>query len=210
MSKSIGVFLVFVFVSWILSKEMYLSSLVEGNARCTSNKKNDFRPSEKKTQKITVPVTTSLATTSLRVLPPYLSRQLFISIIIQGLIPILWAVRSQLYVYGTLDLIVWLCGMNYWRDPYYKSWSRTIDVSIILIVTGCHLGHQLVIRNRLTWLYCYILLLAGGCYWKARKTRKQSLQKSVNWHKRMHFCGLISSIVAYINVTNHAFFLSNT
>lgn len=52
MSKSIGVFLVF--VSWILSKEMYLSSLVEGNARCTSNKKNDFRPSEKKIQKITV------------------------------------------------------------------------------------------------------------------------------------------------------------
>ena len=52
MSKSIGVFLVF--VSWILLKEMYLSSLVEGNARCTSNKKNDFRPSEKKIQKITV------------------------------------------------------------------------------------------------------------------------------------------------------------
>lgn len=199
MSKSIGVFLVF--VSWILSKEMYLSSLVEGNARCTSNKKIDFRPSEKKIQKITVPVTTSLATTSLRVLPPYLSRQLFISIIIQGLIPILWAVRSQLYVYGTLDLIVWLCGMNYWRDPYYKSWSRTIDVSIILIVTGCHLGHQLVIRNRLTWLYCYVLLLAGGCYWKARTTKKQSLQKSVNWHKRLHFCGVVSAIVAYINVT---------
>lgn len=199
MSKSIGVFLVF--VSWILSKEMYLSSLVEGNARCTSNKKIDFRPSEKKNQKITVPVTTSLATTSLRVLPPYLSRQLFISIIIQGLIPILWAVRSQLYVYGTLDLIVWLCGMNYWRDPYYKSWSRTIDVSIILIVTGCHLGHQLVIRNRLTWLYCYVLLLAGGCYWKARTTKKQSLQKSVNWHKRLHFCGVVSAIVAYINVT---------
>ena len=199
MSKSIGVFLVF--VSWILSKEMYLSSLVEGNARCTSNKKIDFRPSEKKTQKITVPVTTPLSTTSLRVLPPYLSRQLFISIIIQGLIPILWAVRSQLYVYGTLDLIVWLCGMNYWRDPYYKSWSRTIDVSIILIVTGCHLGHQLVIRNRLTWLYCYVLLLAGGCYWKARTTKKQSLQKSVNWHKRLHFCGVVSAIVAYINVT---------
>ena len=191
MSKSIGVFLVF--VSWILSKEMYLSSLVEGNARCTSNKKIDFRPSEKKTQKITV-----------RVLPPRLSRQLLISIIIQGLVPILWAIRSRLYVYGTLDLIVWLCGMNYWRDPCYKSWSRTIDVSIILIVTGCHLGHQLVIRNRLTWLYCYVLLLAGGCYWKARKTRKHSLQKSVNWHKRMHFCGLISSIVAYINVTTHA------
>ena len=51
MSKSIGVFLVFVFVSWILSKEMYLSSLVEGNARCTSNKKNDFRPSENKNPK---------------------------------------------------------------------------------------------------------------------------------------------------------------
>ena len=49
MSKSIGVFLVF--VSWILLKEMYLSSLVEGNARCTSNKKNDFRPSEKKNPK---------------------------------------------------------------------------------------------------------------------------------------------------------------
>ena len=199
MSKSIGVFLVF--VSWILSKEMYLSSLVEGNARCTSNKKIDFRPSEKKIQKITVPVTTSLATTSLRVLPPYLSRQLFISIIIQGLVPILWAIRSHLYVYGTLYLIVWLCGMNYWRGPCYKSWSRTIDVSIILIVTGCHLGHQLVIRNRLTWLYCYVLLLAGGCYWKARTTKKQSLQKSVNWHKRLHFCGVVSAIVAYINVT---------
>ena len=112
MSKSIGVFLVF--VSWILSKEMYLSSLVEGNARCTSNKKIDFRPSEKKIQKITVPVTTSLATTSLRVLPPYLSRQLFISIIIQGFVPILWAIRSRLYVYRALDLLVWLCGMNYW------------------------------------------------------------------------------------------------
>lgn len=183
MSKSIGVFLVF--VSWILLKEMYLSSLVEGNARCTSNKKNDFRPSEKKTQKITV-----AATTSLRVLPPRMSHQLLISIIIQGLVPILWAIRSRLYVYGTLDLIVWLCGMNYWRDPCYKSWKRTIDVSIILVVTGCHLGHQLVIRNRLTWLYCYVLLLAGGCYWKARTTRKQSLRKSVNWQINFFNCSL--------------------
>ena len=178
MSKSIGVFLVF--VSWILLKEMYLSSLVEGNARCTSNKKNDFRPSEKKIQKITVVYSP----------PPGLSRQLLISIIIQGLVPILWAIRSRLYVYGTLDLIVWLCGMNYWRDPCYKSWKRTIDVSIILVVTGCHLGHQLVIRNRLTWLYCYVLLLAGGCYWKARTTRKQSLRKSVNWQINFFNCSL--------------------
>ncbi len=131
MSKSIGVFLVF--VSWILSKEMYLSSLVEGNARCTSNKKIDFRPSEKKTQKITVPVTTPLSTTSLRVLPPRLSRQLLISIIIQGSVPILWTIRSRLYVNGALDLLVWLCWMNYWWDPYYKSWRRTIDISASLV-----------------------------------------------------------------------------
>ncbi len=78
--------------------------MVEGNARFTSNKKIGFRPSEKKTEIIFF----------VRVLPPYLSCQLLISIIIQGFVPILWAIRSRLYVYGALDLLVWLCGMNYW------------------------------------------------------------------------------------------------
>ena len=137
---------------------------------------------------------------SSRVLPPVLSRQLFISISTQAPISIILAFHSRLYVYCVMDTFVWLCGMNYWRAPQYNSWRRMIDIGTLLIVGSYHLSDQLIIRNWLSLFYCYILLLVFGSYWKARKTRTRSLQHSTKWHLRLHFLGTLSNIIAYINL----------
>ena len=137
---------------------------------------------------------------SLRVLPPVLSRQLFISISTQAPISIILALHSKLYVYCIMDIFVWLCGMNYWRDPQYNSWRRTIDVGAIFIIGSYHLSGQLIIRNCLSLFYCHILLLVFGSYWKARKSRIQSLQQSTKWHIGVHVLGTISNIIAYTNL----------
>ena len=139
---------------------------------------------------------------SLRVLPSVLSRQIFISISTQVPISIVLALYSKLYVYCIIDTFVWLCGMNYWRNPQYNSWRRTIDIGAILIVGSYHLRDQLLIRNYLSLFYCHILLLVFGSYWKARKSRIQSLQQSTKWHIGVHFFGTLSNIIAYTNLRN--------
>ena len=143
-----------------------------------------------------------MSSQSSQVLPPVLSRQLFISISTQAPISIIFALHSRLYVYCVMDTFVWLCGMNYWRDPQYNSWRRMIDIGALLIVGSYHLSDQLIIRNWLSIFYCYILLLVFGSYWKARKTRPQSLQNSTKWQLRLHFLGTLSNIIAYINLRN--------
>ena len=143
-------------------------------------------------------ITINMKGQSLRVLPPVLSRQLFISITTQAPISIVWALYSKLYVYCIIDVFVWLCGMNYWRDPRYNSRRRMVDIGAILIVASYHLGGQIIIRNWMSLLYCHILLLALGSYWKARKTRIQS--QSIKWHIGLHFFGTLSNIIAYINL----------
>ena len=137
---------------------------------------------------------------SLRVLPPVLSRRVFISISIQAPISIVYALYSKLYVYCVIDIFVWLCGMNYWRNPQYNSWRRMIDIGSIFLVGGYHLRDQLFIRNYLSLVYCHILLLVFGSYWKARKSRIQSLQQSTKWHIGVHFFGTLSNIIAYTNL----------
>ena len=137
---------------------------------------------------------------SLRVLPPVLSQRVFISISIQAPISIVWALYSKLYVYCIMDTFVWLCGINYWRNPQYNSWRRMIDIGAILIVGSYHLRDQLLIRNYVSIFYCHILLLVFGSYWKARKSRIQSLQQSTKWHIGVHFLGTLSNIVAYANL----------
>ncbi len=143
-------------------------------------------------------ITINMKGQSLRVLPPVLSRQLFISITTQAPISIVWALYSKLYVYCIIDVFVWLCGMNYWRDPRYNSRRRMVDIGAILIVASYHLGGQIIIRNWMSLFYCHILLLALGSYWKARKTRIQS--QSIKWHIGLHFFGTLSNIIAYINL----------
>ena len=108
---------------------------------------------------------------SLRVLPSLLSRRVFISISIQAPISIVYALYSKLYVYCVIDIFVWLCGMNYWRNPQYNSWRRMIDIGSIFLVGGYHLRDQLFIRNYLSLVYCHILLLVFASYWKARKSQ---------------------------------------
>ena len=143
-------------------------------------------------------ITINMKGQSFRVLPPVLSRQLFISITTQAPISIVWALYSKLYVYCIIDVFVWLCGMNYWRDPRYNSRRRMVDIGAILIVASYHLGGQIIIRNWMSLFYCHILLLALGSYWKARKTRIQS--QSIKWHIGLHFFGTLSNIIAYINL----------
>ena len=137
---------------------------------------------------------------SLQVLPPMLSQRVFISISIQAPISIVYALHSKLYIYSIMNTFVWLCGMNYWRDPQYNSWRRMIDIGWILIVGGYHLRDQLFIRNYLSLVYCHILLLVFGSYWKARKSRIKSLQQSTKWHLGVHFFGTLSNMVAYTNL----------
>ena len=139
---------------------------------------------------------------SSQVLPPVLSRQLFISISTQAPISIIFALHSRFYVYCVMDTFVWLCGMNYWRNPQYNSWRRMIDIGSLLIVGSYHLWDQLLIRNYYSLFYCQLLLLVFGSYWKARTSRIRSLQQSTKWHIGVHFFGTLSNIIAYTNLRN--------
>jgi len=139
---------------------------------------------------------------SLLVLPPVLSRHIFISISTQVPISIVLALYSKLYVYCIMDTFVWLCGMNYWRNPQYNSWRRMIDIGSLLIVGSYHLWDQLLIRNYYSLFYCQLLLLVFGSYWKARTSRIRSLQQSTKWHIGVHFFGTLSNIIAYTNLRN--------
>ena len=137
-----------------------------------------------------------------RVLPPRYGRRLLRASCLTT-VSIVQAARYHHYDCCALACAVFLCSVNYWRDPRMGSWRRSVD--IFAAVTAILYQCWKALTSAPPWtriIYCLCIFLATCCYCMAlyHGRQRQDYNASSAWHVGIHVIGNVGNLLLYQNL----------
>ncbi len=146
-----------------------------------------------------------------RVLSPRLSELLCFSAMVNTTICATVSYRLNLTTFTIIDLLVLCTSVNYWRDPWYGSWSRKFDILASTYALMCHITTEVEYENIRSsskpcgqcMLYWMSLFVVGFYYVMARLERENSHRESALFHVVCHIFFMVSNVILYYNVALH-------